>query len=189
MINCDLENRGSPNDISEWFYFVHAKLVKFAVYLEKETKDLSLDELILFFDTQDVLGFTSYMSNIFPPTIPVQDEFYRNVQILRNYKPNSYRWYGSHLALDIAPAAAVYKFLKNKNFMFVYAEPKMEKQYKDADNRIPGTSNDPYPYKKSLSYFRWRRIYLILKEGKYAPTNSYSYDNWYSDWCREGDKQ
>ena len=86
MINCNIEDHSIPNDISEWFYLVHKKLIEFAKYLEKEVKDLSTDELILFFDTRDVINLTHQLSDIFPPTIPVQDEFYKNVQILKGYE-------------------------------------------------------------------------------------------------------
>jgi len=186
MINCDTQDHDVPNDISEWFYFVHKKLTTFAEYLGKKAEELSLDEMILFFDTKDVLDFTVPLSNIFPPTIPIQDEFYKNVQILRNYRPNNLYWYGSFsFNLSIKDAANVYKYLKEENSLFVYADPETEKKYKDSDNIEPG--NKPHPYKKSLSFFRWERIYSILTKGKHAPTNSYSYSGWCSDWRRARD--
>lgn len=188
MIDCDSESSNRPKDISEWFYFVHKTLVKFAEYLGKEVKELSIDELILFFDTRDVMTLTSYISNIFPPTIPIQDEFYKNIQIFRSYKIDSSWVTGSNLTLTIQDAAAVYEYLKGKNPLFVYADPETEKEYKGVDNIVSDSSNEIHPYKKSLSYFRWKRIYLILQKGNYVPTDTYSYSNWRANWGRAGDK-
>jgi len=191
MIDCNIENNQPPKDISEWFYFVHKQLVKFAEHLEKEIKDLSIDELILFLDTLEVIQLTSPMSNIFPLTVPIQDEFFKNIQILKNREPFISSWHSNlFLALSICDAVTVYKYLKDKNPLFVYADPEPEKKYRSPDNcKVLPFSKLLYPYKKSLLFFRWERIYLILKRNQYVPSNSYSYNNWYTDWNRAGDKK
>jgi len=190
MIDCSIMNRPAQ-DVSDWFYRVHKELIKFADNLEKRTEELSIDETILFFDTRDVMKLTLDLKNIFPPTIPVQDEYYKNVQLFASNSVNSYWESGLGLAMNIHDATATYAYLRGQNSLFVYADPEAKKKYKHNDNlNVVGGAQQsgPYPYKKSLSYFRWERVYSILtaneKTGGRIPLRSHNYATWEYDWSR-----
>ena len=92
--------------------------------------------------------------------------------------------------MKIRDAASAYKYLKEKTLLFVYDDPDAEKKYKGKDNIVVEPPDPKYPYKKSLPFFRWERVYLILSASKYhVDTNSYSYPGWCSNWSRARNKQ